>query len=262
MNPWSLDFWKSGEYQVCMERMDDDQKAGFTINPPRSRMFEALSRVPQRDVRVCIVGQDPYPDSRMATGLAFSLPREFQPREFPPTLRCVFDEYCEDLGYPRPSHGDLSKWASNGVLLWNAIPSCRAGHSLSHDWSGQEWSYLTREIVRRLSTQSIVFAFLGSVARRFVADVDPSFGSAVIQTSHPSPRGSMNSRTPFRGSRLFSTINDKLVGLNMNPVDWRLDVETSDTPHTTPVGGTGVVRPNLGKPLPLPKLKPEWKHGG
>lgn len=222
-NPWNLDYWKSGEYQVVREKLDAEEKAGFTINPGRKSLFEALRRVPECDVRVCIVGQDPYPDPRMATGVAFSIPHEFGSREFPATLRCIFDEYCSDLGYPRPTHGDLSGWAAQGVLLWNAIPSCRTGLSLSHDWPGQEWSYLTREIMHRLSTRSVVFAFLGSVARRYVKDVEPSYGAVVIETSHPSPRGSLNSRNPFRGSRLFSTINAKLVENGIESIDWRLE---------------------------------------
>lgn len=251
-NPWSLDYWQSGEYQVVRENLDDDEKLGYTVNPPRKSLFEALRRVPQRDVRVAIIGQDPYPDSRMATGMAFSIPRGFQSHEFPPTLKSIFDEYESDLGYSRPSHGDLSRWAAQGVLLWNAIPSCRAGHSLSHDWPGREWDYLTAEIVRKLSSQSIVFAFLGSVARRHLEHVDPSSGSAVILTSHPSPRGSLNSRTPFRGSRLFSTINARLVERAIPTIDWRLDdVEAKPPVSETPVSGSGVVRPNLGDALKI-----------
>lgn len=249
MNPWALDFWKSGEYQVVRENLDDDEKTGFRINPERKSLFKALSLTPIERVRCVLVGQDPYPQHDFATGLAFSIPRRFKPEHFPPTLKSIFDEYCSDLGYPRPSHGDLTKWAENGVLLWNAIPSCREGSSLSHDWPGREWEYLTHEIISKLSKQSIVFAFLGGTARRFVADVAADSGSVVIETSHPSPRGSLNSRTPFRGSRLFSTINDKLIGLGMKPVDWRLD-EASPVSQTQ-LQGTGVVRPNLGDPLPV-----------
>ncbi len=216
-------------------------------------MFMALSRVPQHLVRVCIVGQDPYPDSRMATGMAFSIPHEFGRSEFPQTLRTLFDEYESDLGYPRPNHGDLSKWAENGVLLWNAIPSCRGGKSLSHDWPGQEWSYLTREIVRRLSTQSVVFAFLGSVARRHVVDVVEGYGSQIIETGHPSPRGK-NSRIPFRGSRLFSTINAKLVENGMKPVDWRID---DCVPEPAPKEVGSLLQNISGEPLPnVPVAKP------
>lgn len=257
--PWTLDFWKSGEYQVCRENINDEIKTGFRVNPSWKDMFKALSMVPQDKVRVVIVGQDPYPQHSLATGLAFSIPREIGVGAWPPTLRCIIDEYCSDLGYPRPGNGDLSKWAKEGVLLWNAIPSCREGSSLSHDWPGREWDFLTKEIIQKLSKQSVVFAFLGGTARRFVPFVEADSGSVVIETSHPSPRGSLNSRTPFRGSRLFSTINDKLIGLGMKPVDWRLDDEASPS-RETPIQGTGVVRPNLGDPLPLPDTKPAPKR--
>lgn len=257
MNPWALDFWQSGEYQVVRENLDDDHRSGYVVNPERKSLFKSLSITPQEKIRVAIIGQDPYPQHEFATGLAFSIPKDVGPSRFPPTLRTIFDEYESDLGYPRPTHGDLSKWAENGVLLWNAIPSCREYHSLSHDWPGREWDYLTREIVRRLSAQSIVFAFLGSVARRHAEAVLPEQGSQVICTSHPSPRGSKNSRVPFRGSRLFSTINDKLCGLGISPIDWRLDNE-EPTLSKTPIQGSGVVRPNLGDPLsvtPKPTVK-------
>lgn len=244
-NVWGLDFWQSGEYQVVRENLDDDEKAGFTINPPRKSLFKALSVTPQRMVRVAIIGQDPYPETRFATGLAFSIPESVPATEFPPTLRCIFDEYESDTGYPRPTSGDLSKWADQGVLLWNAIPSCRAGASLSHDWPGREWDYLTREIVRRLSSQSIVFAFLGGTARRFVDAVEEDSGSVVIQTSHPSPRGSLNSKTPFRGSRLFTTINDKLCGLGIPPIDWRLDDSSGEGKLQRPGVVGGSVLPNI-----------------
>lgn len=245
MNPWGLDYWNSGEYQVVREKLDDDEAAGFTINPPRKSMFKALSATPERMVRVAIIGQDPYPDSRFSTGIAFSIPREFGVGEFPPTLRTILDEYTEDTGYPRPDHGDLSKWTAQGVLLWNAIPSTRSGHSLSHDFPGREWEYLTREIVRRLSANGIVFAFLGSVARRFVQDVAPDGGSVVIETSHPSPRGSLKSKTPFRGSRLFTTINDKLCSIGCQPIDWRLDDATSSSILPPSDVGGGKVLPNV-----------------
>ncbi len=256
-NPWTLDYWKSGEYQVAREKLDDEQSAGYRINPPRADLFRALSLCPEAKVRVAIIGQDPYPDPRFATGLAFSIPRHFSQKEFPSTLRCIYDEYHSDLGYPCPSHGDLSGWGRQGVLLWNAIPSCRAGVSLSHDWPGREWEYLTREIVQRLSSRSCVLAFLGSVAQRFVGDVDETSGAVVIKTSHPSPRGSLNSRSPFRGSRLFSTINDRLVEAGMEPVDWK--VEDEDRKDAPPKGGnilqnvTGAELPGLPDQTGIPK---------
>jgi uracil-DNA glycosylase len=245
MNPWKLDYWQSGEYQVVREKLDEEEHLGFVVNPERKSLFKALAAIPMERVRVAIIGQDPYPDSRMATGFAFSIPSDVPSREFPPTLGNIFDEYERDLHYPRPTNGDLSKWVAQGVLLWNAIPSCRKGSSLSHDWPGREWDYLTREIVRRLSVQSIVFVFLGSVAQRFASDIEEDSGSEVIITSHPSPRGSLKAKHPFKGSRIFTTINDKLCSLGMTPIDWRLDdaAGESNLPRTDVVGGR--ILPNI-----------------
>jgi uracil-DNA glycosylase len=238
MNPWSLKYWDSGEYQAAREKLDDDQKAGFVVNPDRKSMFRSLSLTPEKAVRCVIMGQDPYPQHVHATGVAFSIPRSVPPREFPPTLRTFLTEYSDDLGYGMPSHGCLEDWCSQGVLLWNAIPSCREGQSLSHDWRGREWLNLTSEIVERLNRKGIVFALLGTVARSFRDMV--SEPSRLIECSHPSPRGSLRSNLPFVGSRLFSRINANLIELGMEAVDWRIDGSVSDRElRKAPVDGGG-----------------------
>lgn len=219
--PWKLDFWQSGEWQVCKERLQDMEKRHERYCPGSiANVCRPLSTLPLAEVRVCIVGQDPYPDPRFATGTAFSIPGSYQPREFPQTLREIFKEYASDLHFPEPTSGDLSRWTTQGVLLWNAIPTTKAGQSLSHDWD--EYSFLTREIVSKLSERGIVFCLLGSVARRYIESISLE-NNAVIVTSHPSPRGSLNSKSPFKGSRIFTTINDKLVENGLPSIDWKLD---------------------------------------
>lgn len=249
-----LSFWSSGEWQVIQERLDDYPKVRgdcvTTFNPDREWMFTALDLVSFKDVKVAIVGQDPYPDHRLATGVAFSVPFGVPEAGLPPTLRAILREYQNDLGYPKPSHGNLEVWSEReGVLLWNAIPTCETGSSLSHDWP--EWRVLTEEIVRNLNDKGVVFAFLGRVARSFATAIrdrtedtldpfvvwptdgrpvskglvvdDQENSSTILEFSHPSPRASWVSSNPFVGSRMFSTINDKLVANHgMSPVDWRL----------------------------------------
>lgn len=241
--PWKLKYWQTGEWQVVNERLKDMEKAGERYNPVRSQLFAGLRSLKAEDVRVAIIGQDPYPNPEHATGLAFSIPRrtvegsdQVQIGPFPPTLKEILKEYSADTGYPIPDHGDLSRWAERGVLLWNAIPSCRAFGSLSHDWD--EWSYLTREIITKLSDQGgIVFAFLGGVARRYEPDVDTKTNK-VLHTSHPSPRGSLNSRVPFVGSRIFTTINSNLADLGKPPIMWRLtDAERDPSSEGVPRSG-------------------------
>jgi uracil-DNA glycosylase len=217
--PWKLNYWQTGEWQVVNERLQDMAKSHKSFNPSRSELFASLRAIPDRDVKVAIFGQDPYPTRRFATGLAFSIPGHIGPGDFPPTLRTILKEYSTDLGLPYPSHGSLVRWAEQGVLLWNAIPTCQTGKSLSHDWD--EYSYLTKEITQKLSKKGIVFAFLGAVAKRYLEGVDLTKNEVII-TSHPSPRGVRFSNNPFEGSRLFSTINDKLVSQGLDPIDWRL----------------------------------------
>lgn len=222
--PWNLDYWQSDDWYVVNDRLKMMERDHVRYNPRRVDLFRSLSSVSADNVRVVLAGQDPYPAHRHATGLAFSVPRSIPVADIPRTGREILGEYQRDLGYPLPSHCDLTRWVEQGALLWNVIPSCTDGISLSHDWD--EYINLNREVFRRLSEKGIVFVFFGSVAKRY-ADCVQGNNNKVILTSHPSPRGSRNSHTPFRGSRIFSTINDHLNQLGLDPIDWRLDDEGS-----------------------------------
>ena len=216
-HPWPhLNFWNSGEWQVVEERLNDLDKQHVRYNPTRADLFRALWETPMDDVRVAIIGQDPYPQSRLATGVAFSIPSEI--KEYPSSLVNIFTEYCNDLHYPYPSTGSLVEWCGRGVLLWNAVPSCFAGKPASQRWL--EWEFLTKEIVEKLNEKGIVFIFLGSIAREFVKYTDDR--SKVIEASHPSPLGVLAKKTPFFGSRIFTTANTLLVEQGLEPIDWRL----------------------------------------
>jgi uracil-DNA glycosylase len=218
-----LNYFQSGEWQVVQERLDDRDKRAELYNPRRELMFAALDATPFSEVKVAIIGQDPYPDRNCACGIAFSIPNGTIPSGvvIPPTLDNIFKEYVNDLHYPYPTRTDLLPWASKGVLLWNAIPSCGWRKSMSHDWP--EWEPLTREIITRLSLKrDIVFAFMGGVARRHTGFVNTTHNT-VLETSHPVPRANIRSTQPFVGSRIFTRINDALVQTHRkDPVDWRL----------------------------------------
>lgn len=250
-HPWSdLKWWNSGERQAAEEKYDDIIKSGKQVFPVKNLLYKALSAVPEREVRVAIIGQDPYPGrskdgTPYATGQAFSIPSAIGREDFPQTLRIILNEYSSDLGLPPPDHGDLSSWTRQGVLLWNAIPCVQSGHPLSCDWV--EWDYLTGEIVQRLDARGgVVFVCLGAVAASYVDEVDTT-RNRVIRVGHPSPRGNRSSKSPFTGSRPFTTANARLVDLGKEPIDWRLtDVDSVGKGDSkSPELGGGDVLPNI-----------------
>lgn len=213
-----MDFWRSGEWQVCQERLDDLDKKGTVYCPKREALFASLDAVPFSSVRVAIIGQDPYPDPLHATGVAFSIPSKV--KTFPVTLKNIFKEYSNDLHYPEPKSGDLTKWVEQGVLLWNVYPSCLAFTPMSHQWV--EWEELTKEIITRLGKEGVVIGLLGGRARSFVQYIEEKHRDGVVEVSHPSPRGVLNSKLPFIGSRFFTSVNDKLTAQGLTPINWRL----------------------------------------
>lgn len=214
---WGLDFWKSGEWQVIQERLSDLGKAKVPYHPHKKDMLKSLHVINPEDVKVVILGQDPYPSRKYSTGVAFSIPENED--TFPPTLTTIFNEYEEDLGYPFPETGDLTPWIKQGVLLFNVLPTITTGKSLSHDWD--EYRYLTWAVLDRLSDQSCVVVCVGGFAATFLRPKDYDTFE-VITVSHPSPRAIKISKNPFKGSRLFSTINGKLCEIGLTPIDWRL----------------------------------------
>jgi uracil-DNA glycosylase len=206
-----LKFWDSEDWERIQGRLD---KGNF--NPKRTNLFKSLDLTPFDTVKCVLMGQDPYPDPKYATGVAFSIPKDV--RGYPQTLTSILREYCTDLRLKRPANGNLEHWCREGVLLWNAYPSCEQWKSLSHYWD--EWASLTKEIITELNERDVVFVFMGAKAKEFVPYASKSF---VIETSHPSPRGSINSYHPFYGSRIFSRVNDILVQeLGRSPIDWYL----------------------------------------
>jgi uracil-DNA glycosylase len=209
---WDLKYFETGEYQVVEERLKD---LG-TYVPGKRNLFAALRACPYERTKVVFLGQDPYPNPKVATGLAFSIPKEST--SFPPTLTNILKEYKEDLHYPSPLTGDLSKWSKEGVLLWNVIPSTSLFKSLDHYW--EEWFPLTEEILNKLVGRDIIFVFFGSVAQGFIKYLPP--WEEIIPVSHPSPRASLKAKNPFFGSRIFTKINSILVSNNKPAIDWRL----------------------------------------
>ena len=201
-----LEYWKTGEWQVIDEKL---QGAGW--NPGRKNLFRAMDLTPLEEVKVCILGQDPYPDPEFATGLAFDIGSN---PVYPPSMRTILKELKNDLEIAHT--GNLEGWAKQGVFLWNCVPSCEKGVSLSHDWT--EWAPLTEEILVTLGSRNIVFVIVGNFAKHFRHWINET-ENEVLYVAHPASRNKANS---FIGSRIFSRINDKLSELGHSSIDWRL----------------------------------------
>lgn len=212
-----MKFWDCGEWQALEERLNDLKGR---LCPKKENLFAAFDACPLGCTKVAFVGQDPYPNPDYCTGLSFSIPKGS--KTFPPTLVNILQEYSTDTHLPYPEHGDLTKWCKNGVLLWNAIPSCEAGLSLSHE-SWEEWSYLTKEMCELLAEDDVIFVLCGRIAQEKVRKYLPEhYDKWIINVSHPSPRGVKFSKSPFLGSRVFTRVNSLLCDLGKETIDWRL----------------------------------------
>lgn len=186
-----------------------------TIYPAADHIFTALKLTPFSKVKVVIFGQDPYHGPNQAHGLAFSVNQE---AKIPPSLRNIYKELVADLGVPLPTHGDLSSWAQQGVLLLNAVFTVEASKANSHRGIG--WEGLSEEIVRQLNDRSepIVFILWGASARRYKGLISQE-KHAIIEGPHPSP---LSAYRGFFGSKPFSQVNQQLVAWGKEPIDWEI----------------------------------------
>ncbi|MFN8225046.1 MAG: uracil-DNA glycosylase [Gaiellales bacterium] len=200
--------------QELREFLRTEVSAGRGFYPPADRVFEALNRTALDDVRVVILGQDPYHGRGQAMGLCFSVPAGVP---HPPSLQNVFKELGADLGLPAPTTGDLTPWADRGVLLLNAVLTVSPGKPASH--AGKGWEELTDRVISELSSRrdGIVFLLWGRYAQQKGAIVD-RMRHHVLTAAHPSPY----SASGFFGCRHFSKTNALLVADGREPVDWSL----------------------------------------
>ena len=202
-------------YWQELQRFVAEERAAGTVFPPDDEVFAALHLTPYADVKVLILGQDPYHGPGQAHGLCFSVRPGVAP---PPSLVNVFKELQADLGFPPPNHGCLDHWARQGVLLLNATLTVRARAAASHQ--GKGWETFTDAVIRAVNDkpERVVFILWGASARRKKALVDRS-RHTVIESAHPSPLSAHNG---FFGSRPFSRANEALVEAGREPVDWRI----------------------------------------
>jgi uracil-DNA glycosylase len=192
-----------------------EKASGKTIFPRAGEWFRALDLTPLEEVRVVILGQDPYHGPGQAHGLCFSVRPDVRP---PPSLVNIFKELNSDLGLTRPSHGCLESWAKQGVLLLNSVLTVERGQAASHQ--GKGWEKFTDAIIRLVNAKPdpVVFLLWGAYAQKKAAFVDAS-RHLVLKAAHPSP---LSAHTGFMGCRHFSQANAFLKARGFTPIDWSL----------------------------------------
>lgn len=202
------------QLEALAGHLQAERELGHVILPSQHSIFRALS-IPHDDVRVVIVGQDPYPTPGHAVGLAFSVDRSVSP--IPRSLTNIYRELADDLGITPPPHGDLSDWESRGVLLLNRCLTVRAGAAGSHRNIG--WESVTAAILRSLAAreQPLVAILWGRDAQLSATELPDV---PTITSAHPSP---LSARRGFLGSKPFSRCNALLVDQGATPVNWQIN---------------------------------------
>ena len=183
------------------------------VFPAGCNIFRAFDKCPFDNVKVVIIGQDPYHGDGQANGLCFSV-NEGVP--FPPSLKNIFKEVYDDVGTPIPSSGDLDRWAEQGVLLLNSVLTVRAHNAASH--AGRGWERFTDAVVRAIAErkEGVVYMLWGSYAQRKGAIANPE-RNLILHSVHPSP---LSSYRGFFGCKHFSKANEYLKSIGKEPIVW------------------------------------------
>ena len=201
-------------FESLVRFLHKEKAEGKTIYPPGSQIFRAFDLTPVENLKVVILGQDPYHGPGQAHGLSFSVSAGVPA---PPSLKNIFKEIESDLGVTMSGYPDLEKWARQGVLLLNAVLTVRAGAAASHSKIG--WEEFTDAVIRYISDncEGVVFLLWGNFARSKSALIDRS-RHHVLEAAHPSPLA----RGAFFGCRHFSQTNNLLKAQGKTPIDWVL----------------------------------------
>lgn len=211
------DFLLSPKMDELRDFLVSEKQAQKEIYPPNSLIFNAFNMTPLEQVKVVILGQDPYHGANQAHGLSFSVQRGVA---LPPSLRNIFHELHADVGVEIPRHGDLTRWAEQGVLLLNSVLTVEAGQPTSHQKRG--WENFTDHVIDVLNEQRehIVFILWGAYAQRKGQRIDPN-KHLILKAAHPSPLAA--NRGGFFGCKVFSKTNNYLKHNGIEPINWQLD---------------------------------------
>ena len=203
------------DYYLKLREFLKEEYRTQTVYPDMHDIFNAFKYTDYNDVKVVILGQDPYHEPMQAQGLSFSVPKGVK---IPPSLVNIYRELNDDLGVPVPSHGCLREWASEGVLLLNAALTVRKGKAGSH--AGKGWEVLTDKVIELLNEREkpMVFILWGAYAQKKAALINER-RHCVIKSVHPSP---LSAYRGFFGGRYFSRANGFLEIVGQEPVDWTI----------------------------------------
>ncbi|WP_339374133.1 uracil-DNA glycosylase [Pelagibaculum spongiae] len=195
--------------------LDQERAAGKVIFPPQAATFFALQAAPFDQIKVVILGQDPYHGPNQAHGLCFSVAPGVKT---PPSLKNIYKEQAADLGITQPAHGHLSRWAEQGILMLNTVLSVEAGNAHSHAKIG--WEVVTDFLIKTLGEHhhGLVFMLWGSHAQKKAQLLDEQ-KHHLLMSAHPSP---LSAYRGFLGNRHFSQCNALLVEQGKAPIDWQL----------------------------------------
>ncbi|MBZ4187775.1 uracil-DNA glycosylase [Niabella sp. 3A5MI-3] len=203
-------------FSSLVQHLKAEKQLGKTIYPAGKNIFNAFNTTPFADVKVLLLGQDPYHGPGQAHGLCFSVQKGVPP---PPSLVNIYKELHADLGVPVPATGDLTKWAQQGVFMLNASLTVRAGEPMSHAKIG--WATFTDAVIRKVSEDksNVVFILWGKFAQEKAALIDTA-KHLILKSAHPSPLSAHNG---FFGSKPFSKTNEYLAAHGIDPIDWKID---------------------------------------
>jgi uracil-DNA glycosylase len=201
-------------FQELMKFLDSEYRTQ-TVYPARENIFSALKAVSFEEVKVVILGQDPYHGKNQAHGMSFSVQKGVR---IPPSLKNIYKELHEDLGIAAPDHGFLMEWAHEGVLLLNAVLTVRESQANSH--KGKGWERFTDQVISRLNEREkpVIFILWGRHAEQ-KEQLITNERHYILKSPHPSP---FSARKGFFGSRPFSKVNEILTEMGEEKINWRL----------------------------------------
>ena len=205
-------------FDDIFDKLLDEKENGNTVYPPSDKIFQAFDRTPLDDVKAVIIGQDPYHNPGQAMGLCFSVPKTMKR---PPSLLNIYKEINRDLGYNIPTHGDISVWADQGVLLLNAMLTVRKNDPGSHRKIG--WQQFTDAVISKISEEreNVVFLLWGNFAKGKKVLIDEN-KHLILESAHPSPLAGK----AFQGNGHFSKTNNYLIEHGIEPIDWKLEEDS------------------------------------